>query len=74
MATSDSKTSVAKVIEISARSSVSFEAAIQGGIERASQTMRGITSAWVKEQRVEIREGKIANYQVNLMLTFTLED
>jgi flavin-binding protein dodecin len=44
------------------------------GVERASQTLRNITSAWVKEQQVEIRDGAIVGYQVNLMVTFVLDD
>jgi flavin-binding protein dodecin len=71
---SDSRTSVAKVTEISARSSKSFEDALQAGISRAGKTLRNINSAWVKEQRVEVRDGKIVNYQVNMMVTFTLDD
>lgn len=74
MADNASTNSVAKVMEISSRSNKSFEDAIQGGIARASSTLRGITSAWVKEQRVEIKENKISSYQVNLIVTFTLED
>jgi flavin-binding protein dodecin len=68
-----SEASVAKVTEISARSSKGFEDAIQVGISRASKTLRNVNSAWVKEQRVEVRDGKITTYQVNLMVTFTLE-
>jgi flavin-binding protein dodecin len=71
---SDSKVSVAKVTEISARSSKGFEDAIQAGITRANKTLRNINSAWVKEQRVEVRDGKIASYQVNMMVTFTLDE
>lgn len=66
--------SVARVSEISARSNKSFEDAIQIGIARSSKTLRGVTSAWVKEQRIEIRNGKAASYQVNLLVTFVLED
>ncbi len=66
--------SVAKVSEISARSPKSFEDAIQAGIARATKTLRNVNSAWVKEQRVEIKDGKITSYQVNMMVTFTLED
>ena len=66
--------SVAKVSEISARSNKGFEDAIQVGIARASKTLRNVNSAWVKEQRVEIRDGKVASYQVNMMVTFTLDD
>jgi flavin-binding protein dodecin len=67
-------TSVAKVTEISARSTKSFEDAIQAGIARSTKTLRNVTAAWVKEQRVEIKDGVIKSYQVNLMVTFTLED
>jgi flavin-binding protein dodecin len=66
--------SVAKVSEISARSTKGFEDAIQVGIARASKTLRHLDSAWVKEQRVEVRNGKVATYQVNMMVTFTLDD
>jgi flavin-binding protein dodecin len=71
---SDSRVSVAKVTEISARSNKGFEDAVQAGITRASKTLRNINSAWVKEQRVEVRDGKITSYQVNMMVTFTLDD
>jgi len=66
--------SVAKVSEISARSTVGFEDAIQAGIARASKTLRNVHSAWVKEQRVEVRDGKMTSYQVNMMVTFRLDD
>lgn len=70
----ESGTSVAKVSEISARSTKGFEDAIQTGMARASKTIRHINSGWVKEQRVEVKDGKITSYQVNLMVTFTLDD
>ncbi len=66
--------SVAKVTEISALSSVGFEDAIKVGIERASRTLRHITSAWVKEQTVEITDGAITGYRVNMLVTFVLDD
>jgi flavin-binding protein dodecin len=70
----DAGNSVAKVSEISARSTKSFDDALQVGIARASKTLRNIRSAWVKEQRVEVENGKITAYQVNMMITFTLDD
>ena len=66
--------SVARVTEISARSATSFDDAIRVAIARAAQTLRQITSAWVKEQRIEVRDGEISGYQVNLLVTFVLED
>ena len=66
---------VAKVSEISATSGKSFEDAIQTGLSRAAKTLRQIRSAWVKEQHVRCGpDGKITEYQVNLMVTFVLED
>jgi dodecin len=64
---------VARVTEISARSTESFEDAIKVGVERATQTLRGVRSAWVKEQQVTVDEGRITGYQVNLMVTFVLD-
>jgi dodecin len=66
--------SVAKVSEISSTSKVSFEDAIQNGIARASKTLRNVRSAWIKEQHVRVKDGKPAEYQVNMMVTFVLED
>ena len=66
--------SVAKVSEISSTSSRSFEDAIQQGVSRASKTLRHVRSAWVKEQHVRCDEGRITEYQVNMMVTFVLDD
>jgi dodecin len=65
--------SVARVTEISAISEQSFEDAVRIGIERAGQTLRGLQSAWVKEQEVQIRDGNIEGYKVNMQVTFVLE-
>ena len=65
---------VARVTEISSTSTKSFEDAVQTGIARATKTLRNVRSAWIKEQRVDIRDGKIAEYQVNMMVTFILDD
>lgn len=65
--------SVARVTEISAKSDQSFEDAINVGIARATQTLRNVTSAWVKEQRVSIDGDSVSSYQVNLLITFELE-
>ena len=66
--------SVAKVSEISATSSKSFEDAINQGLARASKTLRHIRGAWIKEQHVRCEEGRIIEYQVNMMITFVLDD
>lgn len=66
--------SVAKVSEISATSPKSFEDAIQQGLTRAGKTLRGIQSAWIKEQQVRWAGGRVTEYQVNMMVTFVLDD
>ncbi len=66
--------SVARVSEISATSETSFDDAIRVGVERASQTLRNLRSAWVKEQEVEIgSDGQIKAFKVNMLITFVLE-
>ena len=66
--------SVAKVSEISATSTKGFQDAIEQGIARATKTIRNVRSAWVKEQHVWVREGSITEYQVNIMVTFVIDD
>ena len=65
--------SVARVTEIAARSPKSFEDALRIGVARATKTLRGVTSAWIKEQKVEIKNGKITSYQVNMLVTFVID-
>lgn len=72
--TRGSGNSVAKVSEISARSTTSFEDAIKVGLARAGKTLRNLNGAWIKEQRIEVDGGKIVGYQVNMLLTFILDD
>jgi len=66
--------SVARVTEISATSPKSFEDAIQQGVARATKTLRNVKSAWIKEQRVDVTGDSISEYQVNLVITFVLDD
>ncbi|MBN9022555.1 MAG: dodecin domain-containing protein [Rhizobiales bacterium] len=65
--------SVAKVIELTATSTKSFEDAIQSGIARANKTLKNVEGAWIKEQKVMVKDGKIAGYRVNMMVTFVLD-
>lgn len=65
--------SVAKVTELSCTSNDSFEHAIRQGITRASKTLRGVRSAWVKEQRVNVGQDGTVEFQANILVTFILE-
>ncbi|MGZ4371756.1 MAG: dodecin family protein [Gaiellaceae bacterium] len=66
-------TSVAKVIEITAESSESFEDAIQHGIEKAAASVHGIRSAWVEGQQVKVKENRVLAYRVDMKVTFVLD-
>ena len=66
--------SVAKVIELTANSTKSFEDAIQQGVARATKTLKNVEGAWIKEQQVVIKNGKVSGYRVNMMITFVLGD
>jgi dodecin len=65
---------VARVTEISATSTASFEDAIKSGLARANSTLRNVKSAWIKEQTVRVEGGQISEYQVNMLVTFVLDD
>ncbi len=65
---------IARVTEISSTSKKSFEDAVANGIDRATKTLRGVSGAWVKEHKVAVKDGKITSWQVNMMVTFVLED
>jgi dodecin len=66
--------SVAKVSEISATSTKSFDDAMQLGLKRASKTLRNVRGAWIKEQHLRCDQGRITEYQVNMMVTFVLDE
>jgi flavin-binding protein dodecin len=65
---------VARVTEISSTSTTSFEDAIKQGLDRANATLRNVKSAWIKEQQVRLEGGSISEYQVNMLVTFILDD
>ena len=67
--------SVARVSEIKASSTESFDDAIRQGVARAVKTLRNVRSAWVQNQDVMIDEsGNITEYRVQLKVTFVLDD
>jgi flavin-binding protein dodecin len=66
--------SVARVTEISSRSERSFEDAINQAIERANKTLRNVKGGWIKEQAVDVENGQIIGYRVNLLVTFVLDE
>lgn len=66
--------SVAKVTEISSSSTKSFEDAITDGIDRANKTLDKVKGAWINEMKIDVEDGKVTNYRVNMKVTFVLKD
>jgi flavin-binding protein dodecin len=66
--------SIARVTEITASSSKSFEDAIQEGINRANKTLRNVQGAWINEQTLKVKDGTVTEYRVNMKVTFVLDD
>jgi dodecin len=66
--------SVAKIVEITAESERSFEDAVREGLSRASQTIKNIEGAWIKEQKVRFSNGKVVGYRVDMKVTFVLNE
>lgn len=66
--------SVARITEISSTSEVGFEDAIRQGLDRANKTIRNVKGAWIKEQSVDLEDGRITRYRVNMLVTFVLDE
>jgi dodecin len=66
--------SVARMTEIISSSKTSFEDAVEKGIARAVKTLKNVEGAWVKEQKIVVKNGKISEYRVDLKVTFILID
>jgi flavin-binding protein dodecin len=65
--------SVAKVTEIISSSSKGFDDAVAQGIKRANKTLKNIKGAWVKDQQVKVKDGKVSEYRVVMKVTFVLK-
>jgi len=65
--------SVAKTTEITASSSKSFEDAIQKGVKKMADTVKGIEGAWIKEQKVVVKDGEVTDYRVTMKITFIVK-
>jgi dodecin len=65
--------SIAKIIEISADSTTSFQDAIESGIRRAEQTLKNVKGAWIAEQKLNVEKGQIISYRVIMRVSFVVD-
>lgn len=66
--------SIARTTEITSSSEKSFEDAVKKGIRRYNDTIDNVEGAWVKEQKVVVKDGDISEYRVTMKVTFVLKD
>ena len=67
--------SIARVTEIKSSSPKSFDDAIRTGVDRAHKTLKNVKSAWIENQEIFIDDkGKIAEFRVQMKVTFILSD
>lgn len=69
----DNVSDIARVTEITARSTESFEEAVKAGLARANDTLRNVEGAWIKDQKIAMHDGKVESYQVDMLVTFVLD-
>lgn len=65
---------IARVTEIISTSDKSFDDAISTGVKRACKTLRDVRGAWVKEMKVDVSDGKISKYRVDMLVTFVVDE
>lgn len=66
--------SIAKVTEVIAASTISFEDAVREGVKRANETLKNVRSVWIQDQKATVENGTISEYRVTLKITFVLND
>ena len=65
---------VAKVIEIYSSSDKSVEDAVRQGLKKASESIKNIRGAWIKETKVQVDgDGNITEWRVDLKVPFVVD-
>ena len=65
---------IARTTEITSSSEKSFENAIKKGVKRYSETIENVEGAWIKEQKVVVKDGDISEFRVTMKVSFVLRD
>lgn len=64
----------ARISEIIASSTKSFDDAVVQGVKRANKTIDNITGAWVEDMKVVVVDGGVSEFRVAMKLSFILKD
>lgn len=65
--------SIAKVIEVIAESTKSWDDAAENAVKEASKSVKNIKSLYVQDMQANIEDGKIVNYRLNAKITFVID-
>ena len=74
MARKAADNTIARVTDIISTSEKSFDDAINSCVKRAGKTLRDVRGAWVKEMKVDVEDGKICKYRVDMLVTFVVHE
>jgi len=66
--------SIARVTEVIASSTISIEDAVKQGVARAAKTLEKVQSVWVQDIKANVADGAITEWRVALKITFVLTD
>jgi flavin-binding protein dodecin len=62
-----------KVIEVLAESDKSWEDAAAQAVVRASKSVHGIKSIYIKDMEAKVENNKITQYRINANISFMLD-
>ena len=62
-----------KVIEVLAESDKSWEDAAAQAVSRASKTVHGIKSIYIKDFEAKVENNKVVQYRINANISFLLD-
>jgi len=64
---------IVKVIEVIASSDVSFDDAVKNCLAEVSKTVHNIDSIYVKDFKVQVKDGKLSSYGIICKVSFRVE-
>ena len=62
-----------KVIEVLAESDKSWEDAAAQAVTRASKSVHGIKSIYIKDMNAQVENNKVTKYRINANISFVLD-
>ena len=64
---------VMKVIEVLAESPNSWEEAVNAAVTKATESVHGVRSVYIKEFEAQVDNNKVVNWRINAKVTFAVD-